>query len=89
MRFNINDEVMVRLTDEGRRRLKANHDNLFADWSRPPEYRAPEERKGGWSKWQLWVLMNEFGPHMRHGGDCFFETAIEIPVKRKRGRNGQ
>lgn len=83
--FNVNYEVRVKLTDVGRAAHRKNHDKLFAfaktrlgaeddAW----KYRAPEEDTEGWSKWQLWVLMKEFGPHITMGMTPPFETAIEL-----------
>lgn len=79
--FNVNDYVWVRLTDVGRRILHHNHARLFsgARSSAPPPYVPPEEIDG-WSKWQLWSLMHEFGAHL-HGCDVPFETTIEIEAK--------
>jgi hypothetical protein len=77
-RFNINDEVLVKLTDLGRARLQLNHEELFAVGVRKHPY-APPKETDGWSRWQLWTLMREFGPHVRNGGLLMFETEIEIP----------
>lgn len=83
MRFNVNDHVKVRLTERGRTLLRKNHDKLFAPV--PPaarmEFFLPEEDAEGWSEWQLWCLMQEFGPHMHMGFDPPFETTIELPCE--------
>jgi hypothetical protein len=39
----------------------------------------PKEDAEGWSEWQLWVLMQEFGPHMGLGFLAVIETEIEVP----------
>ena len=75
--FNINNEVAVQLTDEGRRIFTAQQ----AEY--PEHYRLRLEEVNGWSRWQLWVLMQTFGPHM---SECTqpFATVIrlsKIPVK--------
>lgn len=72
--FNINDEVRVRLTDRGRRLMRETHKIFCGD--RVP-YTEPEE-VDGWSTWQLWRLMQEFGAHMIMGQEVPFEPTIEI-----------
>jgi hypothetical protein len=80
MRFNVNHNVKVKLTDAGRRAHRKNHDDLLAKWptDEKPEYRPPEEDAEGWSTWQLWRLMQEFGPHLYNGCDVPFETELKI-----------
>ena len=66
-RFNINDEVLVTLTDDG---LKV--------WER---YRFPslDKRPDGRCAFQLWELMMIFGPKTSMGGKQHFEdNKIEI-----------
>lgn len=79
MKFNINYNVKVRLTDHGRELLKADHDafneeigGTFGEWS------PVREDKDGWSTWQLWVLMEAFGGHMSCTGNNPFDLEIEI-----------
>ena len=69
MRYNFNDMIRVRLTDEGRRIHRANHERLLE--MMPPAardaigpYQPKEEDADGWSEWQGWDLMREFGPWM-------------------------
>lgn len=76
--FNVNDNVRVRLTDVGRAALRKNHDELFADWIKPPEFVLRKEDERGWSEWHLWDLMHEFGRHMYNGCQVPFETEIEL-----------
>jgi len=93
MRFNINDHIRVRLTSYGR---KVHRDNFEAFRAGMPSaararfnYSAPEEDADGWSTWQMWDLMREFGGHVSLGR-CPFETEIEIPIRwhtRRRMRN--
>jgi hypothetical protein len=78
MMFNMNDKVRVQLTDEGRRIHRANHEKLFYNWDKMPEYHAPVETPEGWSDWQLWDLMHEFGAHCFNGCRVPFATTIEI-----------
>lgn len=83
MFFNINHEVKVRLTVAGRAAHRKNHEDL-KDWATKHgakewhAYAPPKEDENGWSKWQLWCLMQQFGPYLRNGGDVPFETEIEI-----------
>lgn len=74
--FNINDQVRVKLTPVGLQFLKANGH----DWRLTPDAsNAPDER--GWSTWQLWDLMQIFGPIIYHGCSLPFETSIIIKGK--------
>lgn len=68
---------MVRLTDYGREVHRENFDALGIPFGTLP-YRPPTEDAEGWSKWQLWNLMQEFGPHMSLAGRMPFETTIRI-----------
>lgn len=79
--MNLNDEVWVRLTEEGRRIHRARHDELaqfvrsrggtFHDY-------VPKPEQDGWSKWQLWGLFQEFGAHVGMGISIPFETEISF-----------
>ncbi len=83
MKFNINDTVRVRLTDHGRAVHKADHYTFWAKFGgqlRAPKYIPPVEDAEGWSKWQLWVLMNAFGSHLHIGFRRCFETEIELEI---------
>jgi len=59
--LNCNDHVWVRLTDEGRRIYDA------AEARFPEVARIPLVEVDGWSKWQLWCLMQAFGGRMFNG----------------------
>jgi hypothetical protein len=74
VRVTLNDIVRVKLTDYGRKVMRENHEDLKAS-----AYHAPEEDENGYSKWQLWCLMEEFGAHMRWGGELPFELEIDLP----------
>ncbi len=74
--INMNDEVRVRLTARGREIMRKNHAELFPSGA-PVPYSEPRE-DDGWSTWQLWCLMQEFGRHLHNGCDVPFETEIEI-----------
>ncbi len=83
LRFNVNEKVRVKLTEQGRAALAANHAELVrwtgTEWRDPPAYQPPIEDADGYSKWQLWVLMQELGPHLRLGGpQLFVNNVIEF-----------
>ena len=78
--FNINDHVYVKLTEFGHECLRKNHEALWADVKREnvPDYAPPQEDEFGWSRWQLWQLMQAFGQHIALGEMTPFETTIRI-----------
>ena len=67
MKINLNDNVRIRLTDLGRKKLKDNG-----------RYQFLEEDADGWSEWQLWDVMSTFGPSMTLGFEIPLETTIEV-----------
>ena len=81
MKLNINEYVKVKLTDKGRAIHKKQYEELFASCPELMNYRPPREDADGWSKWQLWDLMQRFGPHISLGVEVPFETEIEIETK--------
>lgn len=76
--FNVNDFVMVRLTDMGREILRKQHEELLRRVPKLGEFNAPKEDADGWSRWQMWNLMETFGPHVSLGMHVPFETTIRI-----------
>lgn len=78
MKFSLNDRVRVRVTDEGKRQLEAYKRTLPGALTTRCGWTQAED-EGGYSEWQLWVLMTEFGPLMRLGQNPPFETEILIP----------
>jgi len=75
MEFNTNHNVRVRLTDHGRMVHRKSHDDMFGG-NFP--YELPKEDADGWSEWQLWDLMSQFGEHIHMIGPIPFETTIRI-----------
>lgn len=74
---NINDNVWVKLTQNGRDLLERDH---YAFWREtghpnPPAYVPPVEVNGH-SKWQMWDLMAKLGKYQSMGADNVFETEI-------------
>lgn len=78
MKFNINSEVRVRLTDHGRalHRRAWNELNAKCGGKFPFAYEPPKEDADGWSRWQLWCLIGDFGPHLFMGCQMPFEAEI-------------
>lgn len=76
---NLNDKVWVRLTAEGRRRLREQHNALVRALPglKLPEYTPPVEING-WSEWQLWDLMHRLGVFLWNGCQVPFETTIRL-----------
>lgn len=82
--FNINDSVRVRLTVDGHKALRINYRELYrgTNWERLNPYRSPKEDADGWSRWQLWCLMQELGPHTHMGGrPLIVGNQIELEVE--------
>lgn len=78
MKFNINGMVKVRLTQHGRSFIVYKH--ALSNEKRGCEGDYPEivEDKDGWSYWQLWKLMNEFGGELSASGPMMFAAEIEL-----------
>jgi hypothetical protein len=80
--FNINDYVLVKLTDVGRMELKRIYTDLNKNLNGiMGDYTPPVEDSEGWSRWQMWDLMNKLGSVMRYFVDPPFNTDIKIEVK--------
>lgn len=73
--FNINDAVLVRLTDHGRAILLSEQakGNAYAG--------CYVEDAEGRSKWQLWVLMGIFGVHLYNGCKLPFKADIRLETR--------
>jgi hypothetical protein len=69
MQFNINDSVKVRLTDYGRDILRQKQDVRHSLTHMDSE---------GYTKFQLWELMNRFGSHIYNGAirQCFHANIV-------------
>lgn len=84
MVLNINDEVDVRLTPEG----VVQYNKFYQDLARKGDasygkVRPPLRKdRGGWYTFQLWDLMNIFGPNTYLGGPQYFADN-EIRIKKK------
>ena len=79
--FNINDTVYVKLTNFGKQILKDQHDELNKFGKEVlGEFKPLAEDADGWSKWQLWILMERFGSKFNIGGPLPFETTIKVEI---------
>lgn len=81
MEFNINHYVFVKLTDEGKAEHKRHHQELKEIVPSLSDYKLPTEDGEGWSKWQMWSLMNQFGHMLYNGGKVPFDPTIKIDIK--------
>lgn len=70
--FNINYKVRVKLNRWGRG-IYMDH---YAKYG--VECEPPERDSDGWSEFQLWNLMEIYGPHMTIGMKVPFETEIAL-----------
>lgn len=75
---NLNDHVWVRLTDLGRELHREQHEALRKDVPKLGPYREPQEDAEGFTKWQLWQLMQHFGPAICLGCDPPFDLTIRL-----------
>lgn len=77
--FNINNYVSVRLTDEGREELKRQHDSFNLQLNgKLGEWKGVVEDSEGWSRWQMWDLMNRFGHMLSLGSVMPFDPLIRL-----------
>jgi hypothetical protein len=79
MKFNINENVKVKLTDFGGSVLRKQHDELRKAYSNVidfPKFQEPEKDENGYSKFQLWALMESLGSYCGMAKEYPFETEI-------------
>ena len=80
--LNLNDYVWVRLRDPGRAILReqdVSWSRLFAtSYGRLPTAEKQASENAGWSRWQLWSLIECFGSALFLGCDPPFETTIRL-----------
>jgi hypothetical protein len=78
--FNINNYVLVKLTNTGKNILKTEHDKMAADYPMLGEYKPPFEDHDGYSRWQMWDIMGKLGSHCGHGFSLPFDTNILFEI---------
>ncbi len=73
--FNVNDYAKVKLTPEGIKILKKQHEALrhLVGFTREFDLKIDAQ---GYYKTQMWDLMQTFGPHISLGKKVPFETNI-------------
>lgn len=82
--INLNETVMVRLTPYAIALMTENHFKLFNGARFAPPFVAPEKDADGWSRMQLWNLMNEFGDAMYFGNpnSCFEGGVLRFVIQK-------
>lgn len=76
VKFNINESVRVRLSNSGKLIHRRQHDELRTQYPSIGKYTPPKTDAQGYSRWQLWSLMQTFGPSISLGTEPPFETEI-------------
>lgn len=80
MKINLNDTVKVKLTDHGRAVHFATFDRVVRHPDHRVTYTPPTIDAEGYSKFQLWHLMHDFGRYTGLGTKaCFENNDISIP----------
>lgn len=82
MKFNINENVMVRLNSDGLKILQDRHDELNkVCGGRLGPYAPEKQDKDGYTTFQLWTLMQAFGPYITMTRPSPFEAnELNIPT---------
>lgn len=80
MDMNVNDEVLVKLTPYALTIMVENHFKLFNGARYAPRFEAPAADAEGWSRMQLWRVMQEFGSAMYNGNpnQCFEGNMVRL-----------
>lgn len=79
--FNLNHDVRVKLTPVGREILRKQHDALMAAYGDKYPFVEPATDADGWSRFQMWDLMNELGAACFMGCRTPFETTVAFERK--------
>lgn len=84
MKFNLNNYVQVKLTEKGKQVLNQKIDNDLEILNRygidTSTYDRSEPQDGYW-KFQLWEVMQIFGPYMKQGLENVIEMDIVLEEK--------
>lgn len=75
MKISLNDNVKVKVTEEGEKRAREDYKALTGKDDKLPL----ERDEDGWTEDQLWHLMSTYGPHIFLGGPNILEMEMEIP----------
>lgn len=80
--FNINQHVYVKLTDKGidilKNRRKEFNKSLISKGIEPITGKLTKTDEDGYSKFQLWELIEIFGPYMTLCSELPFKTTIRF-----------
>ncbi len=78
--FNINYNIKVRLTNYGKELHKKYWEDFWSSVGRLDEfpYVSPKEDENGYCEFQMWELMEKFGPYCGLGKEIPFDTVILI-----------
>lgn len=87
IKFNVNNNIKVKLTTLGFQRLADEHNELIGrvpKWEfRNALYYTDQVDKDGYSEFQMWEFMRIFGPIVKIGGPLPFYTDILITIDEK------
>ena len=87
IKFNINHHVKVKLTGYGLDILRKHHESLAKQFPEVfGEFKEPKKDEDGYVRFQMWCLMERFGPYIHMGcKEQPFETNIilEVPKQTK------
>lgn len=78
--FNLNCWIRVKLNDAGYQRLAESHNEVMARYGKTKtaeQFKAAADAEG-YSKFQAWCFIEEFGPLTRMGTILPYETTIRI-----------
>ena len=83
--FNINDTILVKLTEKGYWHLADNHNKycgIIRDWAnRGAQYYKDKADEHGYTEMQAWKFFQEFGHVTELGFHGYYETTILIHKK--------
>lgn len=75
--INLNDEVKIKLKDQGIEILKQEHERINQLLKRKDKFELKLD-EDGYYKEQLWRIMQVFGKYIALGADVPFETDIIV-----------
>lgn len=75
LKFNVNDDVRVKLRPAGLLAVEAHYKKHGLD---PAPYLAMMKPEDGWYTMPLWEFMNLLGPHTYMGPPTPFETEVVL-----------
>lgn len=80
--FNLNQYIMVKILDQGYEHMAKNHNSYLGritNWEkRTAEYYKNKADENGYTKFQAWCFISEFGEVCQLGMHGYFDTNIRI-----------